>query len=133
MFAGLSPGLDYDFAMLRLVLLALLPQIGGILLLVGRSLLGGEGTVSRIRQCRHAVRIWHIPVESSPSERRLLTVSNRTLNQRGALGTSLAHALAHAIGVPTDGHVRNPEHVADLLDRLASAPHFTGVRVLGRI
>jgi hypothetical protein len=26
-----------DFAMLRLVLLALLPQIGGILLLVGRS------------------------------------------------------------------------------------------------
>jgi hypothetical protein len=58
MFAGLSPGLDYDFAMLRLVLLALLPQIGGILLLVGRSLLGGEGTASRIRQCRHGVRIW---------------------------------------------------------------------------
>ena len=57
MFAGLSPGLDYDFAMLRLVLLALLPQIGGVLLLVGRSLLGGEGTVSRIRQCRHAVRV----------------------------------------------------------------------------
>jgi hypothetical protein len=26
-----------DFAMLRLVLLALLPQIGGILLMVGRS------------------------------------------------------------------------------------------------
>jgi hypothetical protein len=27
----------HDFAMLRLVLMALLPQIGGILLLVGRS------------------------------------------------------------------------------------------------
>jgi hypothetical protein len=32
----LQPSGD-DFAMLRLVLLALLPQIGGILLMVGRS------------------------------------------------------------------------------------------------
>jgi hypothetical protein len=32
----LRPAVE-DFAMLRLVLLALLPQIGGILLMVGRS------------------------------------------------------------------------------------------------
>src|SRR5262249_47926386 len=35
--AGTLHPTDNDFAMLRLVLLALLPQIGGILLMVGRS------------------------------------------------------------------------------------------------
>jgi hypothetical protein len=35
-FGALHPSAD-DFAMLRLVLLALLPQIGGVLLMVGRS------------------------------------------------------------------------------------------------
>ena len=39
----LQPSRD-DFAMLRLILLALLPQIGGILLMVSRSALRGGGS-----------------------------------------------------------------------------------------
>jgi hypothetical protein len=91
MLAGLSPGLDYDFAMLRLVLLALLPQIGGILLLVGRSLLGGEGTVSRIRQCRHAVRILALLGRSVKSEIRPLSGENRTCGRQISFGPFSGH------------------------------------------
>ena len=34
---GTVPPRENDFAMLRLILLSLLPQLGGILLMVGRS------------------------------------------------------------------------------------------------
>ncbi len=66
---------------------------------------------------RFAAAQWRVSFQGKPDAR---------------LGSLLTNVLARAIRDSPDRHVRNAEHVADLLERLACLPHLDRVLALGR-